>query len=357
MNRQERKKRDVTILLAAAILSIVFVAYTPNTAFGHASFTFVPGNGTGADAASCRASTNCFNSTMHQVRLVIGETFEPAFTDQYHDLEFSMTHILTRFGLGNAHKDQTAAATKASDFSASGKVLFVDTYFYPASKLVNSAGQLSTTGTVGVKPGTSAGNANTYGFYCGNGGSISSGVITGNAYNCVANEGGTFGYEDSRTGMFLRPLSASEGASNPGGQYRQNVRQLYTEQGLTLYHIYGSINYFNDTSIGLTKVSIWTDGKNVKTVSMAASDGSGNRTYSLSGGFGLRNITSVYWPDADGGVTESTHPGNLRKAIGEIRQDNWDIFNFLRDIAGGINQIITHTAGAGANMTVPAAKP
>jgi hypothetical protein len=143
--------------------------------------------------------------------------------------------------------------------------------------------------------------------------------------------------------MFFRPLGAAE-QSGTGLQYRQNTRQYYTEQGLTLYHVYGAINYFNDTGIGLTKINMWIDGRNVKTLSMAAANGNNNRTYTVNSGFGLNNMTtSVYWPDADGGVTENTHPTNLRKAIGQIRDNTWDIWNVLEQISNGLNAITDFT--------------
>jgi hypothetical protein len=333
---KDNTNRNITITLTATTLIAILVLSTSGDAFGHASFRFVPGNG--ASGAGCTVGT-CVDAN-HTVNFVIGETFEPAFTDSYHDLEVTLTHIMTNFRLGNAHKDQTAAATAASDFSSSGKVFKVDTYFYPASKLVNTAGEPSLAG--GVKAKTTSGldtNPDNVGFSCGNVDSVASGVLTGNSYNCAPNEGGTYGYVDKREGMFLRAIGAAE-QSGSGLQYRQNTRQYYVEQGLTLYHVHGSINYFNDTGIGLTKINLWIDGRNIKTLSMAAADGSNNRTYTVSGGFGLNNMTtSVYWPDADGGVTENTHPTNLRKAIGQIRDNAWDIWNVLEQISNGLNAI------------------
>jgi hypothetical protein len=326
-------------ILTLAVASILFVTLS-SEAFGHASFQFVPGNG--ATGAGCTSGT-CV-SINHTVNFVLGETFEPAFVDTYHDAELTLTHILTNLRLGNAHKDQTAAASAASDFSSTGKVLKVDTYFYPSTKLVNTAGNLSPTGgvkhSIGNGDGSLADNpgANTVGLFCDTG-TVSSGVLTGNSYNCVPNQGGTFGYTDKREGMFFRPLGAAE-QSGSGLQYRQNTRQYYTEQGLTLYHVHGAINYFNDTGIGLTKINMWIDGRNVKTLSMAAANGANNRTYTVNSGFGLNNMTtSVYWPDADGGVTENTHPTNLRKAIGQIRDNTWDIWNVLEQISNGLNAI------------------
>lgn len=343
--------KNITLLLVIVVLATTLAFSNSDNAFAHMSFKFVPGNGmvsgSGCSSLPCAAPTN----GNHTVSFVLGETFEPAFTDEYHDAELTLTHELTTFGLGNAHKDQTRAAYLGSDFSSAGKVLLVDTYFYPASHLVNSAGSLvggaaNSPITAGVKPSATANtDANSVGFSCnanGQGmytGAISSGILTGNAFNCKPNAGGTFGYTDSRTGMFMRPLGASEGMSKDG-QYRQSTRQFYTEQGLTLYHVYGAINYFNDTTIGLTKINLWTDGKNIKTLSMAAADGSANRTYTVSSGFGLGNrTTSVYWPDADGGVTENTHPTNLRKAIGTIQDNTWDIWNVLEDITDALRTV------------------
>jgi hypothetical protein len=129
------------------------------------------------------------------------------------------------------------------------------------------------------------------------------------------------------------------------GQYRQNTRQFYTENGITLYHVYGKINYFNDTAIGPIPINAWFDGKNTKRVSVCESvaantaacvngDTTYNKTYAPSGGFGLGNKTDIYWPDT---ATENTHPTNLRKAIGTIRDNSWDIWNVLEQISNGLN--------------------
>lgn len=355
------KNQYNAILTVSLIIGTLFLLHIPDAAWAHVSFNFKPGNGTGA--TGCEIKQNCYNADMHEVRVVIGETFEPAFTNEYHDLEVTMTHILTQLRVGNAHREQTASAFTQSDFTPSGKSLKVNTYFFPATNLVNSAGTLSPTGGVKFAIGNGDGNIadnpgpNTAGLFCDTGTNMA-GVLTGKAYNCVVNQGGSFGYTDSRIGMFLRPLTPSEGGDGNGGQYRQNTRQYYTEQGLTLYNIYGSINYFNDTKIGPTKINLWTDGKNIKAISLEGTFGAvNNRTVAISGGFGLNNMTtSVYWPDADGGVTEMTHPTNIRKAIGEIRQDNWDIFNFLREIAAAINSITEGATGTPISP-IPAAKP
>ncbi|CDI05745.1 hypothetical protein [Candidatus Nitrosotenuis uzonensis] len=342
--------KNFKIILAMLTLVTIVTLSTSTDAFGHASFTFVPGAGTPTVSAN------------HTVSFVIGETFEPAFVDGYHDLEVTMTHIISNIRLSNAHKDQTSAAYAASDFSPVGKVLRVDTYFYPTSTLVAATTNASST-TGGIKHafgGTNPGSS-TAGFWCPVG-TKSSGILTGNAFNCIPNAGGAFGYVDSRTGMFLRPLGASE-QSGSGLQYRQNTRQYYTESGLTLYHIYGQINYFNDTGIGKTNINMWIDGKNIKTLSLSGGNNAGgaagtnNRTHTVNSGFGLSpTMDGVYWPDSTAGVTDTTHPSNVRKAIGTIRQDNWDIFNFLRDIATAINSITGGATGTPVNP-IPAAKP
>jgi hypothetical protein len=116
-----------------------------------------------------------------------------------------------------------------------------------------------------------------------------------------------------------------------------------------LYHIYGELNYFNDTGIGPVPINIWTDGANVKKASwcegLAANKAaciSGTTTYnitlpgSVSGGFGLANRTSVYWPDT---ATENTHPSNIRKAVGSIRDNTFDIWNVLEDITDALRTV------------------
>ncbi|MBM3906278.1 MAG: hypothetical protein FJ354_06355 [Thaumarchaeota archaeon] len=160
--------------------------------------------------------------------------------------------------------------------------------------------------------------------------------------------------------MFAKPLSAHEVPTgfNLDGTYRQNTRQHYTQQGLTLYHIYGSLNYYNDTSIGLTNINMWTDGKNIKTLSLSQgtnytnsvkqtyTGNIANRTATISSGFGLSNFTSspgggysqgIAWPDDSAGTNEQTYPTDIRTAIGQIRDNTWDIWNVLEQITNGLN--------------------
>ncbi|MEO9363468.1 MAG: hypothetical protein ABI348_06160 [Nitrososphaera sp.] len=133
------------------------------------------------------------------------------------------------------------------------------------------------------------------------------------------------------------------------GSY-QAANQYYTKAGLTLYHIYGVINYFKDAEI---PIDIWTDGQNVK------KGFSGPTALTFSGSFGLHDLTAEYWPGSAGGVTADNYPDSVRGTLGTLKDDvsttktnTVDIFNFLRGIAEGINQLLT----SGTPITIPAAK-
>lgn len=354
------------LLIVAIVASSVMFMINFDAAYAHMSFDIVPGSGVfkGSGGSISSGTGTAPTNGNHTVRVVIGETDEPAYTGGIHDLEIRMTHMQTSFGVNNAHKDQTKTAYQQSDFSPTGKILKVDAYFYPASTLYSytSGGKALYGGVKYDNSGTNPG-ANTAGFWCNSSGTVSSNVLIGNANNCVPNAGGSFGYTDSRTDMFGRPLAAHEVpiGFNLDGTYRQSTRQHYTQQGLTLYHVYGSINYYNDTSIGLTNINLWTDGKNIKTLSL--SQGTNytnnvkqtytgsvtNRTATISGGFGLGNFTSspttngysqgIAWPDNSAGTNEQTYPTDIRTAIGQIRDNTWDIWNVLEDIANAINTL------------------
>ncbi len=288
-------KDNTMLLVLAAVIGVVFIATTMHSAYAHFSFDIKPG-----------ANVN------QTVRVTLGETKEPAYTDEEHNLEVTLTHRLTNLRVGGAHLSQTGPTTTTK--------MFVDSYFYPVSTFVTSG---STTG-VPLMTGCTGADA-------------------GDPFNCVP----AAGHTDSRTGMTLTTISVNDGGTP--GQYRQSTRQLYTEQGRTLYHIYGELNYFNDTGIGPVPINIWTDGANVKKASwcegLAANKAaciSGTTTYnitlpgSVSGGFGLANRTSVYWPDT---ATENTHPSNIRKAVGSIRDNTFDIWNVLEDITDALRTV------------------
>lgn len=354
------------LLIVAIVSSTIMFMTNFDAVYAHQRFSFVPGSGSFKGSGGYISSGTGIAPTNgnHTIVFVMGETDEPALTGGYHDAEMRMTHPQTSFGLGNAHKDQTKSAYQQSDFSSSGKILKVDTYFYPASTLtVQATGAKALFGGVYFSNATTNPGSNSAGFWCDDPGlANNNNVMQGNAYNCVPNAGGTFGYTDSRIGMFARPLAAHEVPIGfiLDGTYRQSTRQYYTQQGLTLYHVHGSINYFNDTSVGLTNINLWTDGKNIKTLSLSQGTnytnnvkqtytGSvANRTATISGGFGLANFTSspgggysqgVAWPDNSAGTNEQTYPTDIRTAIGQIRDNTWDIWNVLEDIANAINSL------------------
>jgi len=351
------------LLIVAIVASSIMFMINFDAAYAHLSFQIVPGSGVfkGSGGSITSGTGSAPTNGNHTIRIVIGETDEPAYTGGIHDLEIRMTHMQTSFGVNNAHKDQTKVAYQTSDFSPVGKVLKVDAYFFPASTLYSyTAGGKALYGGVKYDNSNSNPGANTAGFWCDSSGTVTSNVLTGNAYNCVPNSGGSFGYTDSRTNMFAKPLSAHEVPTgfNLDGTYRQNTRQHYTQQGLTLYHIYGSLNYYNDTSIGLTNINMWTDGKNIKTLSLSQgtnytnsvkqtyTGNIANRTATISSGFGLSNFTSspgggysqgIAWPDDSAGTNEQTYPTDIRTAIGQIRDNTWDIWNVLEQITNGLN--------------------
>jgi hypothetical protein len=288
------------LLVVMAILGVSFLVSVPLSAYAHFNFDIKAGG-----------------NANHTMRVNLGETDEPAYPDEEHNLQVTLTHRLTNLNVGNAHLSQTKPATQK---------MFVDTYFYPASALVTSTGTSSPSG--GVPPMTGVG--------C-----TASGA---DPKNCLP---GT-GYTDSRIRQNLTPIPASEGGVI--GQYKQATRQLYTEQGKTLYHIYGDLNYFNDTGIGPIPINIWTDGTNIKkgswceglaaNIANCRAGTSNNITLTPpSGGFGLGNMTSIYWPGSAAGVTENTHPTNIRKAIGSIRDNTFDIWNALEEVTDALRSV------------------
>lgn len=289
------------LLIVLVAIGISFLVVSVPSALAHLSFDIKPG-----------ANAN------QTVRVTFGETGEPVFADEYGNLELTFTHRLTNLKIGGAGVAQNTAKTQ---------MMFVDAYFYPSRTL--------------VVPGTSTP-------------SISGGVpamtgCTGGAqepFNCTP----AAGFTDSRIKMNLSQISSNEGGVT--GQYRQATRQLYTEQGRTLYHVYGELNYFNDTSIGPIPFNVWTDGSNVKKASWCeglvankAACISGTTTYNKTAQgvtlstFGMNNMTGDYWPGSAAGVTENTHPSNIRKAIGSIRDNTFDIWNVLEDITDALRTV------------------
>lgn len=305
-------KNSSVLLIVLVVIGVSFLVTSVPSALAHLSFDIKPG-----------ANVN------QTVRVVLGETAEPVFTDEYGNLELTLTHRLSNLKIGAAHLSQTNPTTQK---------MFVDAYFYPSSTLVNNATGLPLlSGGVPAMTGCTAVNNNQAPF------------------DCIP----AVGYIDSRIAMKLSPISVNEGGTV--GQYRQATRQLYTEQGRTLYHVYGELNYFNDTSIGPVPINIWTDGLNVKKMSWCeglvankAACVGGDVTYnktalgrSLST-FGQNNMTGDYWPGEAAGVTENTHPTNIRKAIGSIRDNTFDIWNVLEEITDALRTV----AGFGTDSPV-----
>lgn len=292
-------KNSSVLLIVLVVIGVSFLVTSFPSALAHLSFDVKPG-----------ANVN------QTIRLTIGETAEPVFTDEYGNLELTITHRLSNLRVGAAHLSQTSPTTQK---------MFVDTYFYPASTLV-TGGVPSISGGVPAMTGCTGG--------------------TQEPFNCIPG----IGWTDRRSAMNLSPISVNEGGTT--GQYKQATRQLYTEQGKTLYHIYGELNYFNDTAIGPIPINIWVDGNQVKKASwcegLAANMTAcitGNTSYNKTAqgvtlsGFGQANMTGDYWPGSAAGVTENTHPTNIRKAIGSIRDNTFDIWNVLEEITDALRTV------------------
>jgi hypothetical protein len=278
-----------SLILAFVAVSVTFALTSAMPdASAHGSFKIIAGNGANA------------NKTMS---FVLGETVEPAFVNEQHNMELFISDSLTSLRMVNGHRSQTNPATQ---------ILFGDAYFYPKSAL--------TLGTGGVPHMTGCTAA-----------SVVSGIQTGKADNCTPASGWT----DSRTSQNVNSVFGKT------GEYTLAKRQLYTQYGRTLYHIYGNVNYFNDTGVGLTPINFWTDGKDIK----LGSAGTNNQTIVWSSGFGLNDVTADYWPGTLAGVTNATYPDNTRGALGK----QGDIWDFLKSLAAAINSI--------PGITVPAVAP
>jgi hypothetical protein len=247
--------------------------------------------------AHASANLNLPTDVTRGVRLTIGETAEPAYVDSPHNIDIAIRDRLTGLPVGNAHKKLDGT-----------QGLKVDAYFYPKGV---------TPSVTGTEPAALAAGP---------------------------------GFTDSKLNQNVRTIFGKLGSYQADDQF-------YSKTGITLYRVYGVINYYGDAEI---PVDVWIDGGAVKR------GVSGATTVTWSGGFGLQDATTKYWPDADGGATATTHPDNIREAIGTIKADvaqlkadvastktnTVDIYNFLRAIAQGINQLLT----SGTPITIPAAK-
>ncbi|WP_337862479.1 hypothetical protein [Nitrososphaera sp.] len=258
----------------------------------------------GANIAWAHSSTNLPlpSDPNRGVKLTVGETSEPAYDDEFHNIDIIIRDKLTNMPVGNAHKKLDGT-----------QGLKVDSYFYPKG---------TTPSVTGTEPGP-----------------LSPGP----------------GFTDKKLDQSVRPQFGKLGSYSASSQF-------YTKVGLTLYHIYGVVNYYGDAEI---PVDVWVagDGHHGLAVKRGVS---GSTTVTWSGGFGLGDRSDSYWPGSDGGVTTSNYPENIRDTLGSIKSDiaqlkadvaatktnTVDIFNFLRQIAEGINQLL---AGK-TPITIPAAK-
>lgn len=290
--------RSITLIVSIIVGMVVVFASTPH-AFAHGNFEFLPGGNV--------------NNT---IRVVIGQTHEPSFTDEEHNLEMTITHKMTSIPVANLGKSQAASTSN---------ILFVQTWFYPDSTLV---------GTDKHVPALTG--------------------CTNPVANSPANCGPGAGYTDSEPAGAIAAISTAFPDSGAPGQYRQPTRQFYTEQGRTLYHVFGEMNVFNDTSVGTIPINLWTDGSvlasGISRVSVCEGssankaackngDATYNKTKSWGSSFSMENKTSIYWPGASAGVTENTHPTNLRKAIGTIRDNSWDTWNVLEQLTNALRGV------------------
>lgn len=215
------------------------------------------------------------NFANKKISVVIGETDEPAYSDELANFELTIRDVNTRLPVLNAFRDFT---------NANAQSLWVDAYFYEKG---------TTPGVTGTDCGTKVKQNPTDG-----------------TYSCIPN-----GSPVAKTGQNVRNIFGKPGLY-------QATDQWYTETGLTLYHLYGKVNYYNDAMIPL---DVWTDGVNVK----IATNGQ-TANIAGSGGFGLGDRTTKFWP------ANEDQPENMRQAMGES-------LNLLEVIRGFVESLLPPT--------------
>jgi len=243
-----------TLLLAAVTLAGVLAALP--AAHAHGGFN-IPSPIDGNDHKA--------------VRLVVGETDEPAFSDELHNIEIVLRDSLTGLPITNAYRDGVTDPSLPS--FAQPQSLWVDAYFFPR----------------GTEPAV-------IGADCTNTAKTKAGPEDG-SYDCQGQ-----GHTDSSTGQDVRGQHGRPG-------YYQADYQWYSEPGTTLYHVYGKINYYDDE---MMPVSAWIDGsyggpsQTVRFASNGVDDiGAG------FGGFGLKHRADWFWPGAE-------YPDSVRSGMAEI---------------------------------------
>jgi hypothetical protein len=259
------KKR---LLIPLSVISILmFMTASFPDAEAHASWTIPP-------------PSSVHNFENKKLSVVIGETDEPAFTDEMANLEIIIRDVNTRLPVPNAFRNFNAQNAQS---------LWVDAYFYAKGTPPGLNNHAHCGTTVKQSPSDSS-------------------------YGCAPT-----GNHIAKTGQNVRNQFGKTG-------YYQAADQWYTKTGLTLYHLYGMINYYNDVMI---PVDIWTDGQSIKL-------GTNGEISNIigGGGFGLHDRTAIFWPP------NSEQPENMRQALA----DNW---NFLEALRVGINQIISSLVGGG----------
>jgi len=325
--------------VAGIIFSIAAITLlaTVGNASAHSSYKWMQAGGNPA---------NSFQVT-------IGELNEPVYVDSStpafvagsgnnHDtgLDFILTDRVTGLPITNAFKAQTSAGSNN---------LWVDEYFYPKS-FSGINGRL----VVLSSDGTTA--------------------ATASDIQVQTNVKAKTGYTDSHKHIALKAVA------NQPGHYTGDVLE-YTMVGKTLYHIYGQVNYYNDSMVA---VDIWNSGNGdgllaggrtvdnslgVGYVIKAANDtivgngastnnGNGSQTsYGTLGTrqFGMTDQSTLYWPGASAGINNYTHPVSISAALGNGtggQYGNGGLNGFMNNMMKAIN-IIGHglSLGNGAVFT------
>jgi hypothetical protein len=261
------KLQDKTFVMMAVVLCGAVAVSVVQDADAHITFNIPAPN----------TVTNYQNKT---IVFTVGETKEPAFTDEPHNFELTLRDFNTRHTIPNAFRDYTAGNAQS---------LWVDAYFFPK----------------GITPALN-GSA-----HCN--AAVLKTSPSDTTYTC----GPVSGYTAVKKGQLVRAIFGS------AGQYQAD-NQWYTEAGRTVYHIYGKVNYFNDTMI---PVNVWADGAAIKSGTNGAT-----HIVPASGGFGLSDRTTQFWPP------NTQQPENIRDAMVKDR-------NFLQELRTGINQIIASITG------------
>ena len=285
------------VTVSVAILSIALLVTSTGTAWAHTSIT----------------GFTARNNVNNTIKISIGELNEPILPDQITGLDFITTDGNTLLPINNIFKQQSSAASSN---------MWADSYFYPKGR--------TPTVVLANSPTTSATSSDLLSDYTN--------VIAGNKSGA---------YTDKKIHTPLKAVSGS------AGHFTADTL-MYTQTGKTLYHVYGQINYYNDSEV---KINVWTDGSTKIGVGGQTLDNSlglGHEVYHNNGtltfggsSFGETDKTTLYWPGSSAGINNATHPVSVPAAVGK----GGDIWSFLNSVAAAINSIT-----GGATVT-PATAP